>query len=243
MNSERSNLSERRLLEAPGGRASGLVQAGRVFCEMIRGYRALHFVGPCVTIFGSARIEEGHPHYELARATGAALALEGFTVMTGGGPGIMEAALRGAKEAGGTTVGVGIDLPMEAGRNAYADNWVEFRYFFVRKVMLVKYSYGFITMPGGFGTLDEVFETATLIQTNKAPGFPLVLMGSEFWQPLLAFTRDTLVAEGAIDQADFDRFTVTDSPEDAAALIKRMAIEKFGVRYAERPRRRRWLLE
>ena len=171
----------------PQPRAQELLRAIRIFTEFMRGFRALHFVGPCVTVFGSARFRENHPYYALARQCGAELARAGFTVMTGGGPGIMEAANRGAKEAGGRSIGCNIRLPKEQQPNPYLDRWITFRYFFVRKVMLVKYSYAFITLPGGFGTLDEIFETATLIQTGKIREFPLVLMGREYWQPLLAF--------------------------------------------------------
>ncbi len=219
------------LLEGPEPRTGGLKQAARTVIDMIRGFRALHFVGPCVTVFGSARFPETHPYYDLARRVGAEVAQAGFTVMTGGGPGIMEAANRGAKEAGGSTVGCTIQPPEEAATNAYLDTSVGFHYFFVRKVMLVKYSVAFIALPGGFGTLDEVFEAATLIQTGKIRDFPIVLMGSAFWRPLLDFMRDTLVRQGTIDEADVD------------GLIRDTAINKFGVRYAHRPKRRRILFE
>ena len=231
------------LLEGPEPRTSGLKQAARTVFDMIRGFRALHFVGPCVTVFGSARFPETHPYYDLARRVGAEVAQAGFTVMTGGGPGIMEAANRGAKEVGGSTVGCTIQLPEEGATNAYLDTPVEFHYFFVRKVMLVKYSVAFIALPGGFGTLDEVFEAATLIQTGKIRDFPIVLMGSTFWRPLLDFMRDTLVRQGTIDEEDVDGLIVTDSPAEAAGLIRDTAINKFGVRYAHRPKRRRILFE
>lgn len=234
---------EAHLLMGPEGRPSGLMQAFRVFREMIGGFRSLHFVGPCVTVFGSARLEEDSPHYELGRQAGAALANAGFTVMTGGGPGIMEAASRGAKEAGGNTVGCGIRLPMEQESNPFLDTYREFRYFFVRKVMLVKYSYGFVVLPGGFGTLDEVFETATLVQTNKIQDFPIVLMGSSFWKPMLEFVENTLVSQGLIDHEDFAGLMVTDDPEEAAKHIQETAIKHFGVRYTERRRRNPLLLE
>ena len=237
------DLSERRLLEGPHGRTLGLAQAVRVFWEMLRGFRALHFVGPCVTVFGSARFPENSPYYELGRAAGAELARAGFTVVTGGGPGIMEAANRGAKDVGGDSVGCGIRLPREQERNPYIDTWIEFNYFFVRKLMLTKYSYGFVVLPGGFGTLDEVFETAVLIQTGKMPDFPLVLMGTEFWTPLVNFLGVTLVGQGTIDKGDFDRIIVTDDPKEAVLAIKQAAFTKFGVRYAQRPKPRWWLGE
>ncbi len=221
-----------RFLEGPHPRGFELRRAVHIFAEFIRGFRTLHFVGPCVTVFGSARFTEGHPAYALAREVGACLARAGFTVMTGGGPGIMEAANRGAKEAGGRSVGCNIELPQEQQPNAYLDHWITFQHFFVRKVMLVKYSYAFIAMPGGFGTLDEIFETATLIQTQKIRNFPLVLMGTAFWRPLLEFLRADLVPAGTIDPEDVHRIQVTDSPSEAAAAITEVATRQFGLTYA-----------
>jgi uncharacterized protein (TIGR00730 family) len=162
--------------------------------------------------------------------------------MTGGGPGIMEAANRGAREAGGRSIGCNIRLPAEQKPNAYLDRWITFRHFFVRKVMLVKYSYAFVALPGGFGTLDEIFETVTLIQTQKIRGFPLVLVGRDFWRPLTAFLRSPLEALGLIDRADADRIVVTDSAEEAVAAVRDLAIPGFGLRYRP-PRRRRLLRE
>ena len=185
-----------RFLRGPQRRHLELLRAVRIFLELMRGFRALHFVGPCVTVFGSARFGDGHPYYRLGREVGELLARAGFTVMTGGGPGLMEAANRGAREAGGRSVGCNIELPREQRPNAYLDHWVTFEHFFVRKVMLVKYSHAFIALPGGFGTLDEVFETATLIQTQKIQEFPLVLIGTDFWRPLIDFLENRLVAEG-----------------------------------------------
>jgi uncharacterized protein (TIGR00730 family) len=235
-----ANPDDRTFLAGPRPRLRELGWAIRIFCEFIRGFRALHFVGPCVTVFGSARFPEAHRYYEMARRLGALLARDGFTVITGGGPGIMEAANRGAREAGGRSIGCNIELPHEQTPNAYLDRWVTFRHFFVRKVMLVKYSYAFIAMPGGFGTLDEVTEAATLIQTGKISHFPLVLMGVEFWKPLLEFMRSTLVKEGTIGPDDVD-FYVTDSPEEAAAHVRRVGMERFGLSY-EPKMRPRWYL-
>ena len=209
----------------------------------MRGFRTLHFVGPCVTVFGSARFGEEHPYYAVGREVGARLAKVGFTVMTGGGPGIMEAANRGAKESGGRSVGCNIELPQEQKPNRYLDRWITFRHFFVRKLMLVKYSYAFIALPGGFGTLDEIFEVATLIQTGKIRGFPLVLMGREFWQPLLDFVRSRLVAEQAVAPEDAARFLVTDSPAEAVEAITDVAMRQFGLTYGPRLRRRWYLGE
>src|SRR5690606_18427174 len=177
---------------------------------------------------------EDSPWYELARDVGARLGRAGFTVMTGGGPGIMEAANRGAKDAGGRSIGCNIMLPMEQEPNPYLDRFIEFRYFFVRKVMLVKYSYAFVALPGGFGTLDEVFETATLIQTGKIRNFPLILMGREYWKPLLGFMRQRLIEEKTIDVADMERIIVTDSAQEAVALISEAAVNEFGFRRVRR---------
>ena len=232
-----------RFLQGPDRRRREFAQAANVFREMIGGFRALHFVGPCVTVFGSARTPEESPHYRMGMEVGGALAEAGFTVMTGGGPGIMEAASRGAKEAGGRTVGCTIRLEHEEVANAYLDTSKDFDYFFVRKVMLVKYSYGFIVLPGGYGTLDEVFETATLIQTGKIEDFPIVLMGAEFWQPMLAFMEETLVAQDMIDPGDFAAVTVTDDACEAARLIRDAAVRRHGERFDEVLRRNRLLLE
>ena len=232
-----------RFLAGPQRRLEELLRALRIFGEFVGGFRALHFAGPCVTVFGSARCTENHPYYRLARDTGAELAKAGFTVMTGGGPGIMEAANRGAKDHGGRSIGCNIKLPREQEPNRYLDQWITFRYFFVRKVMLVKYSYAFIALPGGFGTLDEIFETATLIQTVKIREFPLVLMGREFWRPLLEFLSDRMVRERTIDRADLDRLIVTDSAEEAVAAITEVAKRAFGLTYGSRMRRRWFFAE
>jgi uncharacterized protein (TIGR00730 family) len=213
----------------------------RICWELIRGLRALHFVGPCVTVFGSARFPEDHPYYRLAREVGSRLARAGFTVMTGGGPGIMEAANRGAREVGGRSIGCNIELPVEQRPNPYLDQWITFRYFFIRKLMLVKYSYAFIALPGGFGTLDELFEVATLIQTGKVQDFPLVLLGAQYWEPLRAFLSQRLITEKTIDPIDYDRFVVTDSAEQAVTMITDTAMHRFGLTYGPKMKRR-WFL-
>jgi uncharacterized protein (TIGR00730 family) len=225
-------------LQGPQNRGFELGQAIKIFCEVVRGFRMLHFVGPCVTVFGSARFDEHHRYYALAREVGATLARAGFTVMTGGGPGIMEAANRGAKDVGGRSVGCNIELPHEQVPNSYLDRWITFRHFEVRKLMLVKYSYGFIAMPGGFGTLDEVFDTATLIQTKKIRDFPMVFMGVDYWLPLFSFIRDRMVGGGTINAEDVDRILLTDSPEEAVRSITDVDIAKFGLTYGPRPKRR-----
>ena len=230
-----------RFLEGPQKRGVEFLRALRIFCELIRGFRGLHFAGPCVTVFGSARFQEDHPYYQLARDVGKLLAQAGFSVMTGGGPGIMEAANRGAKDVGGRSIGCNIVLPQEQKPNPYLDQFLEFRYFFVRKVMLVKYSYAFIIMPGGYGTLDELFETATLIQTGKIHNFPLVLMGKAYWQPMLDFLK-TLVTARTISQGDYNRILVTDSPEEAVKAVTEVAMKQFGLTYS-RPKKRWWLGE
>jgi uncharacterized protein (TIGR00730 family) len=226
--------SEKLFLEGPRSRTAELFRAIRVFTELIRGFRKLHFVGPCATVFGSARFGEDHRYYQMARDLGRELGLAGFTVMTGGGPGIMEAANRGARDVGAPSIGCNIKLPHEQKPNAYLDKFIEFRYFFVRKMMLVKYSFAFIAPPGGFGTLDEVFECATLIQTGKIRNFPLVLMGRDYWAPLIQFMRETLVPQGTIDVTDIDRLTLTDDPAEAASLVAGMAVEQFGLTRARR---------
>jgi len=192
----------------------------RFFLEFLRGFESLDFEGPCVTVFGSARFREGHAYYEQARALGRSLAEAGYVVMTGGGPGIMEAANRGAKEAGGLSLGCNIRLPMEQEPNPYLDRFIELEYFFVRKVMLVKYSSAFVVMPGGFGTLDEAFEVLTLIQTQKLDSFPVVTLGGEFWERMRAFIQSSLVAEGTISAADLDLFRSADGVEEALRIIR-----------------------
>ena len=190
----------------------------RITEEFIRGFRGLFHVGPAVTVFGSARFKERHPYYQLARATGAELARAGFATLTGGGPGIMEAANRGAHEAGGPSYGLNIILPHEQQENPYVDRSIEFKYFFTRKVCLVKYSCAFIAMPGGLGTLDELFEAATLIQCRKIGPFPLILMGSKFWQGMREWGQH-MMEEGVFSRDEIGFGYVTDSPQEAVELI------------------------
>ncbi len=232
---------EREFLEGPRSRLSELARVGHIAAEFLRGFRTLHFVGPCVTVFGSARFDAEHPYYDLARQLGGELARAGFTVMTGGGPGIMEAANRGANEAGGRSIGCNIVLPKEQQPNPYVQRHLTFEHFFVRKVMLVKYSYAFVVLPGGFGTLDESFEVMTLIQTGKLKGFPVVVMGSEYWSGLLEFVEHEMVDEGTIGASDLARYHVTDDPVEAVAHIREVVSDHFRVALPT-PRRPSWLL-
>jgi uncharacterized protein (TIGR00730 family) len=210
---------DRKLLEGPRSRTAEFLRVLRIAREFIRGFRALHWVGPCVSVFGSARFGEDHRYYRLAREIGAGIVREGFTVMTGGGPGIMEAANRGASEAGGRSIGCNIVLPQEQAANRYVDTVVTFNYFFVRKVMLVKYSEAFVILPGGFGTMDEAFEAVTLIQTRKIFNFPVVFVGVEYWQPLFDFLKDRMIFEKTIDPDDLSRLVLTDSVEQVLECL------------------------
>ena len=227
--------ADRTLLSGPSSRLHNLATLFRVGRDLMRGFRALHFAGPCITIFGSARTREGTTYYELAREMGEAAAKLGFTVVTGGGPGIMQAGNRGAYEIGGRSVGVNIELPFEQNLNPYVHHSVTMRYFFTRKVILVKYSYAFIVLPGGAGTLDEMFETMTLIQTGKLKGFPIILMGKDYWQPLMDFVY-RMVEAGTISPEDPELIFFTDDIEDAVAHLKRHAVRQFGLRRRRIPK-------
>lgn len=195
-------------------------RALRILSEFVDGFDAMARVGPAVTIFGSARATPDDPTYKLARTIGRRLAESGYAVITGGGPGTMEAANRGCREGGGLSVGCNIELPHEQGLNAYVDLGIEFRYFFARKVMFVKYADAFVILPGGFGTLDELFESLTLIQTHKVRNFPVVLVGRSYWTGLLDWIRETLLASGAIDEADLGLFQLTDEPDEVVKIVQ-----------------------
>jgi uncharacterized protein (TIGR00730 family) len=222
-------MADTQYLEGPHSRAREFRFAVRVFAEFIRGFRSLHFVGPCVTVFGSARFTEDHPYYAAARETGRRLARLGFTVMTGGGPGIMEAANRGALEAGGRSVGCNIRLPKEQQPNPYLDRWMTFDHFFVRKVLLFKYSYAFVIMPGGFGTSDELFEALTLIQTGKISNFPVIVYGKEYWRDVVELMKK-MVETGTASEADLDLLYFTDSIEETMDIICTRSITRFGLK-------------
>jgi uncharacterized protein (TIGR00730 family) len=217
---------EQIFLEGPHSRTDEFFFTLKVLFQFVKGFRKFHFLGPCATVFGSARFTEEHPYYAKARAIGFALAKLGFTVMTGGGPGIMEAANRGAKDAGGKSVGCNIVLPMEQKPNQYLDKWVSIDYFFVRKVLLSKYSFVFVVMPGGYGTLDEFFEALTLIQTNKVKNFPVVLFGTEYHKRLHGHLQFA-VSEGTMSERDMSMFFFTDSIPEAVQFIEHNAIQRF----------------
>lgn len=225
--------SEIRFLEGPHSRWEEFVFTLKVMAQFIKGFRALHFIGPCITVFGSARLEENTEDYQATRKLSGELAKLGFTIMTGGGPGIMEAANRGAKEVGGRSVGVNIELPFEQHPNPYLDRWIDIQYFFVRKVLLLKYSYGFIVMPGGFGTLDEFFEAITLIQTKKIDRFPVVVMDKEYHEKLMLYI-DTMIKVGTISSDDRHLFFHTDSVAEAVEHIRTHAIGNFGLKVEEK---------
>ena len=212
--------AETALLRGRGKRSDDVEAAVGIFLELLRGFERLDVPEPCVTVFGSARILEGDPAYETARSMGAALARAGFTVMTGGGPGLMEAANRGAKSAGGYSVGCNIRLPSEQKPNDYLDDFVEFEHFFIRKLMLIKYSSAFVILPGGYGTLDEAFEVATLIQTGKLERFPIVVMDSDFYRPFEYLLRGRMSESRLIDGERLDIVLLTDDPDAGVEWIK-----------------------
>jgi uncharacterized protein (TIGR00730 family) len=234
--------SEIKFLSGPQSRIKEFLFTINILGQFIRGFRALHFIGPCITIFGSARFKEDHEYYKLTRKAAGEFAKLGFTIMTGGGPGIMEAANRGAKDVGGRSVGCNIQLPKEQTHNPYLDKWVEIKHFFVRKVLLVKYSFAFVVMPGGFGTLDEYFEAITLIQTNKIGSFPVIIFCKDFHRKLIEHTH-IMKKHGTISEADLSLFLVTDSIEEAVELIKEESIKRHGLKFEERPKPFRWLFE
>jgi uncharacterized protein (TIGR00730 family) len=191
----------------------------RIQSEFVEGFGALAELGPAVSVFGSARTKPNHPDYVAGETVGRLLAESGYAVITGGGPGVMEAANKGASEAGGTSVGLGIELPFEQGVNEYVNLGINFRYFFARKTMFLKYAQGFIVMPGGFGTFDELFEAVTLVQTHKVTQFPLVLVGKEYWGGLLEWIRSTALAHGTISEVDLDIIYLTDDPAEAVRHV------------------------
>ena len=233
--------SEIKFLEGPQSRWKEFIFAWKVLLEFIKGYRELSFIGPCVTIFGSARYGEDHEYYKLTRKVAAEVAKMGFTVMTGGGPGLMEAANRGAKDVNGRSVGCNILLPQEQEHNPYLDKTVTIRYFFVRKTLLIKYSYAFICMPGGFGTLDELFESITLIQTKKILDFPVIVFGKEYHKEMMAHIQ-LMKEKGTISAEDDQLFFLTDSIEEAMHILSERSIKQFKLT-PEKQIPLRWLFE
>ncbi|QJB30465.1 TIGR00730 family Rossman fold protein [Chitinophaga oryzae] len=233
---ELPGYEEKYFLEGPRSRLKELFFSIKVLFEFIRGFRVLHFAGPCIAVFGSARVKPGSDYYELGRKTGAGIAGLGFTVMTGGGPGIMEAANRGAKEAGGKSVGCTISLPKEQVANNYLDLRFNCKYFFVRKVLMFKYSYGFVILPGGAGTLDEFSEALTLIQTHKILNFPLVLMNRGYWEPLMPLFHK-MIENYMISPDDLQYILITDSVDDAMKHLHKYAVEQYHAKRIKEFRR------
>ncbi len=219
---EESSTTDQRLLDSRGDADWLHTDPWRVLriqAEFVEGFGALAELGPAIAVFGSARTPVEHPSYALAERLGRDLVAAGFAVITGGGPGAMEGANRGASEAGGVSVGLGIELPFESGLNQWVDRGVNFRYFFARKTMFVKYSQGFVVLPGGVGTLDELFEALTLVQTRKVTSFPIVLVGVDYWAGLIDWLRETVLADGKISAADLDMLTLTDDVDEAVRLM------------------------
>jgi uncharacterized protein (TIGR00730 family) len=236
------NESEIVFLAGPQSRWQELKFTFKTMFELINGFRAMHFIGPCITIFGSARFKEDHPYYALTREAAAAFARLGFTILTGGGPGLMEAANRGAKDVNGRSVGCNIQLPVEQKPNPYLDKWIYMKHFFIRKILLVKYSFAFVVMPGGYGTLDEYFEALTLIQTHKIKDFPIIIFGKEYHKELLEHI-EKMNKNATINSNDMHLFIVTDSIDEAVNLIIEKSIKKYGLKPENKIKPVRWLFE
>src|SRR5665213_265762 len=236
------NESEIVFLDGPQSRWKELKFTFRTMFELISGFRALHFIGPCITIFGSARFKEDHPYYDLTRKAAAAFAKLGFTILTGGGPGLMEAANRGAKDVNGRSVGCNIQLPKEQKPNKYLDKWVYMRHFFIRKILLVKYSFAFVVMPGGYGTMDEYFEALTLLQPHKIKDFPIIIFGTEYHKALLNHIN-LMNKNATISEGDAHLFVVTDSIDEAVQVIVEKSIKQYGLRPRNKIKPFKWLFE
>lgn len=233
------NHREAQFLGGRRNRIKELISLFSIVSEFIYGFRKLHFVGPCITFFGSARFDEHNLYYQQARALAKLIAKNGFTVMTGGGPGIMEAANRGSKDVSGRSIGCNIELPKEQQPNPYLDFNITMNHFYVRKVLLLKYSYAFAVFPGGFGTMDELFETLTLLQTNKISNFPVVLFGKAFWSKLLEQTKVMLALE-TISKSDLDLFLLTDSVTEGMDYINTKLERKYGAPITIKTSKSRW---
>jgi uncharacterized protein (TIGR00730 family) len=226
---ERSPIDEIRFLEGPQEQELENTIIETVSGEFQRAFDVFGSLGPCVGFFGSARTKPEDPLYEMGRRTAELVSREGFSIMTGGGPGMMEAANRGARDAGGRSVACSIQLPFEQATNQYVNREVVFKHFFVRKVVMVKYSFGFVILPGGFGTMDEVFEVLTLIQVKKIREFPVVFMGKDFWSPLWSFLMESMLSAGTIDKDDIDLLYLTDDPQEASDHLTRTATHRFNL--------------
>ncbi len=237
-----ANQSDIQFLDGPQSRFKELKFTIQTMTDLMHGLRALHFIGPCITVFGSARFKEDHPYYDLTRKAAAAFAKLGFTIITGAGPGLMEAANRGAKDVGGRSVGCNILLPVEQKPNAYLDKWVYMRHFFLRKVLLVKYSFAFIVMPGGYGTMDEYFEALTLIQTRKIKDFPIIIFGKEYHKELISYI-EVMKNNETISERDTRLYLVTDDIEEATNLILEKSIKQYGLKPKNKIRPFKWLFE
>ena len=227
-------IGELQYLEGPKSRSRELWFALRVMIQFLKGFRKLHLAGPCITVFCSARFEDGHPYYEKAETVGKAIVEMGFTVMTGGGPGIMEAANKGAYESGGRSIGCNIKLPFEQEPNPYMHKWITMDHFFVRKVLLLKYSYAFVVMPGGWGTMDELFETLTLVQTGIIDNFPVVLIGTDYYRPLMDYLQ-FMVEQQTISNSDLRFVKLTDSVEEAMDHIRQFVVDNYEIKKRWRP--------
>ncbi|HEY5749834.1 MAG TPA: TIGR00730 family Rossman fold protein [Chryseolinea sp.] len=234
--------SEIKFLSGPQSRWEEFKFTVKVLFEFVRGFRALHFVGPCVTFFGSARFKEDHPYYDMTRRAAGEVAKLGFTIMTGGGQGLMEAANRGAKDVGGRSVGCNIVLPHDQLPNPYMDKWVSIRYFFVRKTLLIKYSFAFVVVPGGFGTLDEFFEALTLTQTRKIQQFPIIILGVAYHKELLEHL-EWMKQKQTISPQDLNLILVTDSIDEALQFIKDQSIARYGLLNTPKVSPLKWLFE
>jgi uncharacterized protein (TIGR00730 family) len=236
------NKSEITFLDGPHSRLQELKFTILTMVEFIRAFRAMHFIGPCITIFGSARFKEDHPFYALTREAASQFAKLGFTILTGGGPGLMEAANRGARDVGGRSMGCNIQLKTEQMPNPYLDKWIYVKHFFLRKVLLVKYSFAFVVMPGGFGTMDEYFEALTLIQTRKIDNFPVIIFGKEYHKSLIGHI-DEMKRNSTIGAEDTGLFLVTDSIEEAVQLIIEKSIKQYGLKPKNKIKPLKWLFE
>jgi uncharacterized protein (TIGR00730 family) len=234
--------SEIVFLKGPQSRWKELLFTFKTMRELIRGFRKLHFLGPCITIFGSARYKEDHPYYELTRKAAAEFAKLGFTIMTGGGPGLMEAANRGAKDVNGRSVGCNIQLPKEQLPNPYLDKWVYIHHFFIRKILLLKYSFAFVVMPGGYGTLDEFFEALTLIQNHKISNFPVIIFGKDYHSALMDHVIN-MQNNTTVTPEDARLFMVTDSIEEAVMLIREKSIKQYELKPEQKVKPFKWLFE